>query len=462
MTQPSSLCVAGTEYELLTAPLSFGSRAGLGQGVNEVFSCLRKLAPCLPSSSGCFTPYGRTYLDCGHLELASLECDDPYALADLHERGERLLCAAVRLASRRAPELLLVVNNHDGLLKPGAATWGAHESYRVWVHPSRLVHYVLPFLASRIFAGSGGLAYPSGAYLAGVRPLFMQEVVGGGTTTRRAIVSLAREEHHSGPTPTTFRFHLLIGDAHRILFNYSLQIGATMLALKAIENDSELRDCMDRAPGPRHEQAWLELLNEFNHYAAPGEPPRANPLALQVQRVYLNGARRFVDGLAQPPSWMPRILEDWERTLRALEEDDREWLCGHLDAFAKHGLIESWLEQNELEASELPGNRRAFEELTLLEHDYALLDRSRGVFDSLLQNGLIAPSGRPVIPPGGAPEPFVSEVNTRARARARFLVENHSRTDLEMNWSYVRCTSDGRYRELFDPCAEEYGDWQMP
>jgi hypothetical protein len=181
-----------------------------------------------------------------------------------------------------------------------------------------------------------------------------------------------------------------------------------------------------------------------------------------IRRVSLNGARRFVDGLAQPPSWMPRILEDWERTLRALEEDDREWLCGHLGAFAKHGLIESWLEQNELEASELPGNRRAFEELTLLEHDYALLDRSRGVFDSLLQNGLIAPSGRPVIPPGGEPEPFVSEVNTRARARARFLVENHSRTDLEMNWSYVRCTSDGRYRELFDPCAEEYGDWQMP
>ena len=63
--------------------------------------------------------------------------------------------------------------------------------------------------------------------------------------------------------------------------------------------------------------------------------------------------------------------------------------------------------------------------------------------------------GDPIRPGGGA-EPYVPEVGTRARARARFIREHADRTDLIMNWDRVLQMRNKRVRTLYDPFAEAY------
>ena len=78
------------------------------------------------------------------------------------------------------------------------------------------------------------------------------------------------------------------------------------------------------------------------------------------------------------------------------------------------------------------------------------------VFSDLDQRGLLSQRVGDPIEPGSEEEPYVPDVGTRARARARFIREHSDRSDLIMSWDRVIELSSQRVRTLFDPFAEAY------
>ncbi len=230
-----------------------------------------------------------------------------------------LATRAVEQLAAEGTKLILANNNHSGLLGDGCPVWGDHENYLVEQHPQTFAEQILPFLVTRLYHGAGGVHYPTGNFLAAVRPICMELATGGGTTEMRAIHSTAREEHHMGARPKHFRYHQILGDGHRSHFNLALQFGATALAIKAILFDSKLRSELQRL---RKEfgKSWVATLQQLNVLAAPGQPLGIHPLVLTTQRLYLEAARRYADTLterAAMDSASPRRLAGHAGCVRA-------------------------------------------------------------------------------------------------------------------------------------------------
>lgn len=448
----------GIETECLTA---VAQRVGEWNAVLAAFlSEMRRLAPSLSGHAGFFNGYGRVYLDGNrHLELASAECDSPYTLAAVVARQQALAARAVaQLRDRRDVELILANNNHAGRLSDGAPTWGAHENYLVGQPPEDLADRMLPFLVSRVYGGAGGLWHPTGVFLAGVRIVFLQTDVGGDTTQRRAVFSTARQEHLLGSRPTGFRCHLILGDGHRSHFNLALHHGATALVLTVLEHDPDSVRALPRIAGADQRRFWLTAAHHFNRLAEVGKPLRVDPLALEVQRFYLDRARRFAETLPAH-SWAHRLLADWEITLDKMAIGDDDWLASRLDAWIKHRLFGQWLKAHGRGWHDLLRLPHLFNGLVLLDQNYHEFANPDNVFDQADRAGLLVHHVGPEVEPGCEAEPFTPETTTRAQARARFLQGHNGDPYLEMDWASVLDRRGERRRWLADPFATDYGPW---
>ena len=421
---------------------------------------MARRAPSLRGPAGFFNGYGRVYIDGNrHLELASAECDSPYALADVVARQQHLATrATAELKDRCGMELILANNNHSGRLRDGAATWGAHENYLVGRPPAELADRLLPFLVSRVYGGAGGVWCPTGDFLAGARVVFLQADVGGGTTERRAVFSTARQEPLLGSRPAGHRCHLILGDGHRSAFNLALHCGATALVLAAVQHDPDAVWPLPRVAGAEQRGFWLTAARRLNRLAGPGEAPRVAPLALDLQRFYLDRARRFAVTL-RPHPWADRLLADWQLTLDRMAAGDDDWLSVRLDAWIKHRLFGQWLREHGRGWHDLARMPHLFDGLVLLDHNYHEFANPDNVFDLAERAGLLSHRVGPAVAPGDEAEPFVPETATRARARARFLREHGGDRGLEMDWACVLDRAGNRRRWLAGPFAEEYDPW---
>ncbi len=448
-----------TEQECLTALRGTDNPTKLVRAIERLLKEMRLQAPSLPGGGGFFNGYGRVYIDCMHLELAAMECDSPYLLAQVVEQQQLLAARAVEVMERDGCSLILATNNFSGLLERESPTWGSHENYLVEEHPTQFEARILPFLVTRVYAGAGGVQCPSGDFLAAVRPEFMRRTSGGGTTSDRAIHSTSRDEHHMGPNPKVFRYHLILGDGHRSQFNLALQYGATALVLKASRNDMELAARLFDLGGLPLRKSWLYTLRRFNLLARPGRPPRVDPRALQVQRLYLESAERYAARLPAPPSWIPRLLRDWRHTLDALESDDRAWLMARLDAYTKYELYSRFLQESGRRWKNVKDNSCLQSELALLDHSYHMFSSPDSVFQQLQRAGVLSHRVGELIEPGSEAEPHVPETATRARARAR-LIRDKAGENLFMDWSYVLDSEGAQVRDLLDPFAQDYGPWR--
>ncbi|MCO6456010.1 MAG: proteasome accessory factor PafA2 family protein [Pirellulaceae bacterium] len=445
------------EVECLTAVPDRPDEAA--NAVSRFLRLMSEAAPSLPATQGIFTGYAKIYSDVGHVELALVECDDPYLLPSLFERVQVLAARVLGKLQADGVRMLLANNNHSGLLQEGCPVWGDHENHLVEQHPTTFADRILPFLVTRIYHGAGGIHHPSGNYLAAVRPVCMELATGGGTTSHRAIHSTAREEHHMGGSPSRFRYHLILGDGHRSHFNLALQFGATALALKAVLFDRQLaRDLtLLRSELPAD---WVAALRMFNLLAAPGGPPQVHPLVIKIQRVYLEAAERYVAALEQPPDWTHRTLHDWRATLDAFQRMDRGWLAERLDAFIKYEFYSALLGEGGRDWRSLPGDHRQFCELALLDHSYHEFCNPSSVFDRLDRAGVLQHRVGPRILPGDEPEPFVPETTTRARARARFIRDHARGGQFAVDWSWIHDVAGNRRASIEDPFASELAPWQ--
>lgn len=444
-----------TELELQTSGLD--SRVPMELVLDRFFHLMESVAPSLPGPSGVFNAYGRVYFDCGHVELAACECASPCILPSVVERQQILVKQVVdRMASEGCP-LLLANNNYSGLLNSEAPTWGSHENYLAERHPSQFGELILPFLVTRIYAGAGGIEYPTGNFLAAVRPLQMVLPTGGGTTEQRAIHSTAREEHHMGAHPKRFRYHSILGDGHRSHFNLAIQFAATALALKAIFFVRRFPEQVLKLASQLMGRSWVDTLRRFNVLARPGEPWQVHPAGIAAQRLYLEGARRYAESLSSPPSWIAWALENWARMLEAFETRDLDWLSMRLDAFAKYRIYSSILDDQGKSWTDFPQEVELAHELTLLDQSYHSFCQSDSLFHRLEQAGLMDHRVGPYVGPGEEREPYVPGVATRADARARtiraYAAERHH---VLVDWAYIFDHRTSSSQRLEDPFAVGY------
>ena len=452
----------GSETEYMTVLEGSRDPRKVGEALRELLQATRELAPSMSCSAGFFSGYGRTYVDSGmHLEYATCECDSPYLLALILERQQELLQRAARVVRGKGHPMILANTNHDGLLKRRADTWGAHESYLVHEHPSKFAAEILPFLATRIYCGSGARRANDGAFLHTVRTEFLDSTSGGGTTGNRALHSTSREEHHVGPRPNMFRYHLISADAHRSQFNLALQFGATSLAIVAALEDVELRRRITELKLPIY-RSWVRTAKQFNVLAKGDAEPSVDRRVIEVQRLYLEGAQRWVEENVTP-DWTGRTLDDWSNTLDAYERGDIDWLARRLDAFAKYRLHASYLDDVGKRFSDLAGNEELLAQLALIDQDYHDIVEEETPFTWLEDNGYMEQRVGPRVKPGHEAEPFVPQVKTRALPRARFIAACSETGSYALDWAWIHDRSTGRFRELFDPFAETLSDeWKEP
>lgn len=406
---------------------------------------IQQVLPQLPGPHGSFTSYGRIYRDGAHLELATAECASPFTLVACWER----LAQSVAVPG-------LANCNHSGLLCNQSPAWGAHGNYLSSVPPETLADRLLPFFATQqIVAGAGGVHWPSGQVLAGVRAHLLDQEQGGGTTSQRALFSTARREHLTAdPARFGYRLHTIHCDGVRSHWSLLLQLGATALVLHAlIAQPAALLTLPGNAQPLGRRSFWMQSLAVLNRLSREGDRLLPHPLACQIQRLYLQAADQFVKQTPGLPAWPRQLLAIWDSTLSALERGDQEWLAQRLDPWIKFRLFGDFLAAHHADWDDLSRDERLASGLALLNQNYHEFTNPDSAFAQLEAAGELKHRVTPPCRLGDEPEPYVPDLGTRAVTRARFIKRHSGEPHWQVDWHEITNTRTGHIIRLDDPLA---------
>jgi proteasome accessory factor A len=381
-------------------------------------------------SSNVFLRNGaRLYLDVGsHPEYATPECDNVVELVTHDKAGERILEGLLVDAEQRlreegiAGDIYLFKNNTDS----AGNSYGCHENYSVERHSEfgRLTDVLIPFLVTRqIICGAGKvLQTPRGAvYCVSQRAEHIWEGVSSATTRSRPIIN-TRDE----PLADAERFrrlHIIVGDANMSETTMLLKVGATDLVLRMLEAGIVMRDLSLENP--------IRAIREVSHDMTGRRRLRLvngrEASALEIQQEYLGKARDFVDRHGGD-AITRRVLELWERTLRAIETGDLDQVSREIDWVTKYQLIERYRKKYDL-----PLSSPRVAQLDLAYHD---VHRKRGLFYLLQRRGMVERLASDVkifeaksVPPQ----------TTRARLRGEFIRKaQEKRRDYTVDWVHLK------------------------
>ncbi|HYZ37539.1 MAG TPA: Pup--protein ligase [Pseudonocardiaceae bacterium] len=334
-------------------------------------------------SSNVFLRNGsRLYLDVGsHPEYATAECDDLSQLVTHDKAGERILEDLLVDAERRLADegiggdIFLFKNNTDS----AGNSYGCHENYLVARAGefSRIADVLLPFLVTRqLVCGAGKvLQTPRGAvYCLSQRAEHIWEGVSSATTRSRPIIN-TRDEPHADAERYR-RLHVIVGDSNMSEVTTLLKVGTANLVLEMVEEGVAFRDFTLDNP--------IRAIREISHDLTGRRGVRLaggrEASALDIQREYYV---RAVDHIARRGSdpLTDRVMELWDRTLRAVERQDLTLIDREIDWAIKHRLVERYRAKHRMELS----NPR-IAQLDLAYHD---IRRGRGLFDLLQRKALV-------------------------------------------------------------------------
>ncbi|HEY3690831.1 MAG: proteasome accessory factor [Pseudonocardiales bacterium] len=334
-------------------------------------------------SSNVFLRNGsRLYLDVGsHPEYATAECDDLAQLVTHDKAGERILEDLLVDAERRLADegiggdIFLFKNNTDS----AGNSYGCHENYLVGRAGefSRIADVLLPFLVTRqLICGAGKvLQTPRGAvYCLSQRAEHIWEGVSSATTRSRPIIN-TRDEPHADAERYR-RLHVIVGDSNMSEVTTLLKVGTANLVLEMIEEGVAFRDFTLDNP--------IRAIREISHDLTGRRGVRLaggrEASALDIQREYY---ARAADHVAQRGSdpLTDRVMELWDRTLNAVEQQDLGLIDREIDWAIKHRLIERYRAKHRMDLS----NAR-IAQLDLAYHD---IRRGRGLFDLLQRKALV-------------------------------------------------------------------------
>jgi len=381
------------------------------------------------SSSVLLRNGARLCLDvCSHPGYATPGCDSVMDLVAHDKAGERILEGLLVDADRRlreegiAGDIYLFKNNTDS----AGNSYGCHENYLVGRHGEfgRLADILIPFLVTRqIICGAGKvLQTPRGAvYCVSQRAEHIWEGVSSATTRSRPIIN-TRDEPHADAERFR-RLHVIVGDSNMSETTMLLKVGATDLVLRLVEAGTVLRDLTLENP--------IRAIRDVSHDMTGRRKVRlANGRevsALDIQQEYLSKARDFADRRG-PDAVTKRVLDLWERALRAVETGDLGMVAREIDWVTKYQLIERYRAKHDLP---LASPRVA--QLDLAYHD---VHRGRGLYYLLQRRGGVERACRDIdifeaksVPPQ----------TTRARLRGEFIRRaQERRRDFTVDWVHLK------------------------
>jgi proteasome accessory factor A len=266
------------------------------------------------------------------------------------------------------------------------------------------------------------LQTPRGAvYCVSQRAEHIWEGVSSATTRSRPIIN-TRDEPHADAERFR-RLHVIVGDSNMSETTMLLKVGATDLVLRMVEAGTVMRDLTLENP--------IRAIRDVSHDMTGRRKIRlANGRelsALEIQHEYLAKARSFVDGRAADRT-TERVLELWERSVRAVETGNLDLIARDIDWVTKYQLIERYRSKHDLP---LASPRVA--QLDLAYHD---VHRGRGLYYLLQRRGSVervcsdlAIFEAKSIPPQ----------TTRARLRGDFIRRaQERRRDFTVDWVHLK------------------------
>ena len=382
-------------------------------------------------SSNVFLRNGaRLYLDVGsHPEYATPECDDVRELVAHDKAGERILEGLVVDAERRlrddgiVGDVYLFKNNTDS----AGNSYGCHENYLVTRQGEfgRLADVLIPFLVSRqITCGAGKvLQTPRGTvYAVSQRAEHIWEGVSSATTRSRPIIN-TRDEPHADAERYR-RLHVIVGDSNMSEATTLLKVTSTDLVLRMVEEGVVMRDLTLENP--------IRAIREISHDMTGRRRVRLvngrEASALEIQSEYLARARDFVDRREISTPVIARVLDLWERGLKAVESGDLSLVEREIDWVIKWKLIDRYRAKHGL-----PLGHPQIAQLDLAYHD---IHRGRGLYYLLEKRGAVArvTSDLKIFEAKSVPPQ-----NTRARLRGEFIRKaQERRRDFTVDWVHLK------------------------
>ena len=313
-------------------------------------------------SSNVFLSNGsRLYLDVGsHPEYATPECDDVRQLVTHDKAGERIVEGLVADAQQRitdegiAGEIYVFKNNTDS----AGNSYGCHENYLVGRAGEfqKLSDVLIPFLVSRqLICGAGKVTTTSrgATYCVSQRADHIWEGVSSATTRSRPIIN-TRDEPHADAEKYR-RLHVIVGDS-----NMS-------------ETTTHAQDRVGR-PGPADDRGRCRHARPHAGEPDPGHPrdqprhdrPRAwssSPTAAssagcRSSASTTSGRRRSPTARAWTTRMHKSVLDLWQRTLSAIENQDLEQVGTEIDWVMKYLLLDRYAVKHGLSLDE-PADRPA-------------------------------------------------------------------------------------------------------
>ncbi|HLR96616.1 MAG TPA: Pup--protein ligase [Jiangellaceae bacterium] len=382
-------------------------------------------------SSNVFLRNGaRLYLDVGsHPEYATPECDDLVDVVTHDRAGERILEALMVDAESRLAgegvngEIYLFKNNTDS----AGNSYGCHENYLIGREGefSRFSDVLLPFLISRqVVTGAGKvLQTPRGAiYALSQRAEHIWEGVSSATTRSRPIIN-TRDEPHADAERFR-RLHVIVGDSNMSETTTLLKLGSTHLVLQMLEAGVGLRDLSLENP--------IRAIREISHDMTGRRRVRlangGDISGLELQTEFLIKARDFVDRHGHAGPVTTRVLDLWERTIKAVESGDLSLVEREIDWVIKHRMIERYRAKHDLSWT-----HPRIAQLDLAYHD---IRRARGLYYLLERAGSV---GRVTHDPAVFRAKSVPPQTTRAKLRGDFIRTAQERhRDFTVDWVHLK------------------------
>src|SRR5690606_35494505 len=284
---------------------------------------------------------------------------------------------------------------------------------------------LIPFLVTRqIICGAGKvLQTPRGAvYAVSQRAEHIWEGVSSATTRSRPIIN-TRDEPHADAERYR-RLHVIVGDSNMNECTTLLKVGATDLVLRMVEAGAGLRDLSLENP--------IRAIREISHDVTGRRKVRlANgreASALEIQEEYFTKARDFVDRRKLGTPTVRRVLDLWERTIKAIDSGDLGLVEREIDWVTKYRMVERYRQRYGMSLT-----HPRIGQLDLAYHDihrgrglYYLLER-RGAVDRVCHDVSIFAAKS--IPPQ----------TTRARLRGEFIRRaQERRRDFTVDWVHLK------------------------
>lgn len=268
----------------------------------------------------------RIYMDHGtKLEVAGPECSTVAELVAWEHALDQLVEEAVR---NLGLSVIICKNNTDH-----RRSYGSHENYSTELssvagpEAELFRQALIPFLVTRhLFAGAGLISSNSHGYELSQRSRFLRRVVGDDTIYDRAIVCTRFEPHSTSKG----RLHLVLGDSLQMQLGSFLRFGTTALVILMLESDGMIID----VPRIYHPLAAFRACSADIFCKTRICPTHT---AIEVQRVYLRAAERFLS-TRLAPSWAAQVVEKWGTVLDGLATDP---MGVPLDAFIKYQVLEA-------------------------------------------------------------------------------------------------------------------------